>query len=287
MYTTLIDCPTLAGMADAEDVVIVDCRFELSDPGAGERTYRQSHIPRAVYAHLDRDLSGVVSSATGRHPLPDPDALAARLGSWGVDADVQVVAYDQSSGAWAARLWWLLRWLGHAPVAVLDGGFDAWKSAGFPVSAELPQPRPRSFQRRAPLGGAALSSTEVAAAIGSGAIRLVDARSAERFAGRNETVDPVAGHVPGAVSHPHTRNLGADGGFLPAAELTKRWTATLAGRAPAEAVMMCGSGVTACHNLLALEHAGLSGVRLYPGSWSEWICDPARPVATGPTGEAP
>lgn len=286
MHTTLIDCATLSALADTTDVAIIDCRFELADPEAGERAYAQQHLPRAIYAHLERDLSGVVSAATGRHPLPDPDALVARLGNWGIAADVQVVAYDQCSGVWAARLWWLLRRLGHAPVAVLDGGFDAWTAAGLPLSEALPQPRACSFQRRAPLDGAALSTLEVAAGIDSGAILLVDARSAERFAGRNETIDPVAGHVPGAVNHPHTRNLGPDGRFLAPPEITRSWSATFAGRTPADAVMMCGSGVSACHNLLALEHAGLAGARLYPGSWSEWIRDPTRPVATGTSGAA-
>lgn len=282
MYTTLIDCPTLAAALGAPDLLVVDCRFDLALPGWGEQAFREDHVPGAIYAHLERDLSGVVSAATGRHPLPDPDALAARFGAWGIDERVQVVAYDQGNGAFAARLWWLLRWLGHGAVAVLDGGFAAWRAAGLPVSAAEPGPRaPCSFQRRAPVGGAPMTTAEVMRGLQSGTMRLIDARAPDRFRGQNETIDPVAGHVPGAVNQPFTLNLGAEGRFLPTAELRARWSGALGGRSPTAIVSMCGSGVTACHNLLALEHAGLAGARLYPGSWSEWIRDPARGIATG------
>jgi thiosulfate/3-mercaptopyruvate sulfurtransferase len=233
-----------------------------------------------VYAHLDHDLSGPVGPRTGRHPLPSPDAFAATLGRLGIGAGTAVVAYDQGPGAMAARLWWLLRAVGHQDVQVLEGGFAAWQSAGFPVaSGAAPDVAIAAGPARAFDGW--LTTDAVAAGLAARTLRVVDARAADRFAGRNETIDPVPGHVPGAVNHPFAGNLGADGRFLDAEELARRWRTTLGSTAPRDAVMMCGSGVTACHNLLALEVAGLSGARLYAGSYSEWIRDPARPVATG------
>lgn len=282
MHTTLIDCATLSAMLGTADLVIVDCRFDLTRPEWGGQAFREGHIPGSGYAHLDRDLSGAVTTATGRHPLPDPDVLAGHFACRGIDGRVQVVAYDQGSGACAARLWWLLRWLGHAGTAVLDGGFEAWCHAGLPVRAGAAGSRaPRAFQRRTPIGAAPVSTAEVVAGLRNRTLRLIDARGADRFAGQNEIIDPVAGHVPGAVNHPFADNLGPDGRFLQAAELRARWLRTLGGHSPADTVSMCGSGVTACHNLFALELAGLTGARLYPGSWSEWIRDSGRPVATG------
>ncbi len=239
------------------------------------------HIPHALYAHLDRDLAGAVTRAQ----RPPSSAGASRLGArpwqrWGIDEHVQVVAYDQGNGAYAARAWWLLRWVGHDRVAVLNGGYAAWLAAGLPVSTEVSSRPPRHFTPQLRAAGT-LGSDAVRAALAARAILLVDARGADRFAGENEKIDAVAGHVPGALSAPFTGNLDAQGRFLDAAALHSRWRALLGARAPRELVAMCGSGVTACHNLLALEVAGLGGARLYPGSWSEWIRDPARPIARG------
>jgi len=280
-YTTLVDVPTLAAHATDPSLRIVDCRFDLGDPDAGAALYRREHLPGAVYAHLDTDLSGPRAPWTGRHPLPEPEALAATFGRLGIGAGVQVVAYDDSGGIYAARLWWLLRWLGHDAAAVLDGGLAAWRAAGQPLSAVSAAPAPRRFVA-APRAGAQLGADELAALLARDACLLLDARSAERFEGRVEPLDPRAGHVPGARNHHYARNLGADGRFLPTASLRASCERLLGARTPAAVVSMCGSGVTACHTLLALEVAGLPGARLYPGSWSEWCRDPARPVATGP-----
>jgi thiosulfate/3-mercaptopyruvate sulfurtransferase len=281
MYTTLIETAELAAAMAKPGYAILDCRFELSKPDWGERAYASGHIPHALYAHLDRDLAGPVTPASGRHPLPAGDAWAETLGRWGIGAQVQVVAYDQGSGAYAARLWWLMRWAGHTQVAVLDGGYAAWLAAGLPVSAAPATRAARTFTPRSS-NLRTLTSAELGPAMRDHQILLVDARGADRFAGDNESIDPIAGHIPGAVNQPFAGNLGQDGRFLPAQELQRRWQALLGTRAASEVVSMCGSGVTACHNLLALEIAGLAGARLYPGSWSEWIRDPTRPVARGP-----
>jgi thiosulfate/3-mercaptopyruvate sulfurtransferase len=280
-FTTLIDADTLRTVPASTDLLFVDCRFDLADPSAGERAHAQAHIPGAVYAHLDRDLSGPVTAATGRHPLPDPAVFAEILSRWGIAPSTQVVAYDASGGVIAARLWWMLGWLGHARVAVLDGGLAAWCAAGGSLDRSVAARQPTRFVAE-PEKGAAVSTAELADLLEAGGCLLVDARSAERFEGRNEPIDPVAGHVPGAVNFACQANLSADGRFLGRDALRSAWARLLAGR-PAEAIVgMCGSGVTACHNLLALEHAGLGRGRLYPGSWSEWIRDPTRPVARGP-----
>ena len=283
MFATLIEPQQLAASLDDPDWAIIDCRFDLARPDWGAQDYASGHIPHALYAHLDRDLSGPRSARTGRHPLPQPETLAATFARFGIDERVQVIAYDQGTGAFAARLWWLLRWLGHRPAAVLNGGFAAWQQAGFAVTSQQESRPPRHF-RASPDERAVVSGAEVAQLLGSGALRsgqrlLVDARSADRFAGENETLDPVAGHVPGASNHPFAANLDSQGRFLAPAQLRRSWEQTLRGVPPGEAIAMCGSGVTACHNLLALEAAGLSGARLYAGSWSEWITDPAHPVA--------
>jgi thiosulfate/3-mercaptopyruvate sulfurtransferase len=291
MYTTLIEPAELeASLKHASaEWAILDCRFDLGRPEWGQAAYAAGHVPSALYAHFDRDLSGPISPSTGRHPLPTPDRLAETFGRWGIDASVQVVAYDQGNGAYASRLWWLLRWAGHQKVAVLNGGFAAWQQAGLPTEATVTQPQSRKFIFR---GGDAqvVHTAELERAVRDGSLAngasvLVDARATDRFAGENETIDPVAGHIPGARNHPFARNVDAHGRFLPAAELRERWTATLgAGAARRGAVIaMCGSGVTACHNLLALEIAGLGGAQLYAGSWSEWIRSPERPVARGAT----
>jgi thiosulfate/3-mercaptopyruvate sulfurtransferase len=281
MFTTLIEPGELAASLADPRCAILDCRFELAQADWGERVYASGHIPHALYAHLERDLAGTVTAKSGRHPLPEVAEWSATLSRWGIDADVQVVAYDQGNGAYAARLWWLLRWVGHTRVAVLNGGYAAWLAAGLPVSAaEEARPATHFVPQVSRIGP--LASEAIAPALKAGQILLVDARSADRFAGENERIDPVAGHIPGARSAPFAGNLEAAGRFLPAPELARRWRAILAERPPQELVSMCGSGVTACHNLLALEIAGLSGARLYPGSWSEWIRDPARPIARGP-----
>jgi len=286
MSSTLIEPSELAAHLDDPHWAIVDCRFELARPEWGARAFSEGHIPGALYAHLDSDLAGPRTALSGRHPLPEVDSLAAQLGAWGIDAQVQVVAYDQGSGAYAARLWWLLRWLGHGRVAVLDGGLSGWQRAGLPLSSAVTS---RAARRFIPHPDARLlaSGAEIAAAVAGGALRrgealLVDARAAERFAGESEGIDPVAGHIPGARNHPFSGNLDAAGRLLPPAELARAWQATLRGAAPERVIAMCGSGVTACHNLLALEVAGLTGARLYAGSWSEWIRDPAHAVARGP-----
>ena len=281
--TTLIDADTLvAALRDgrAGGWVLLDCRFDLTRPAWGEAQYAAGHLPGAQYAHLDRDLAGPIGPATGRHPLPAPGDFERRARGWGIGTSTQVVVYDQGNGMYAARAWWLLRWLGHARVALLDGGYGAWTAAGGAVTTEVVAAPAGDFVAR-PDPQRVVDARRLAGELDTGAITLSDARAADRYAGQNETIDPVAGHVPGAVNHPFARNLDANGRFLPVDELRTRWLATLGGHAASTHVAMCGSGVSACHNLLALEHAGLTGSRLYAGSWSEWIRDPARPVATG------
>jgi thiosulfate/3-mercaptopyruvate sulfurtransferase len=275
----LIGVAELGGRLGSPGLLILDCRSDISRPGWGETAWAESHIPGAIHAHLERDLSAPISAGTGRHPLPSAEAFAATLCKWGFTDDSRVVVYDQGSGAIAARLWWMLRARGHRNVRILDGGYAAWLAAGAPVETAATPPLPTRVEPR-PFEG----MVDVAAlqrGLAGGQLRLVDARAADRFAGRNETIDPVPGHVPGAVSHPFARNLGADGRFLAAPALRADWSDTLEGIPPSGLVMMCGSGVTACHNLVALELQGITGARLYPGSYSEWIRDPSRPVATG------
>lgn len=260
--------------------VTIDCRFNLQQPEAGPELYRQGHIPGACYAGLDRDLAGPRRPGLGRHPLPEPDALAARLRSFGIGPGVRVVAYDEGGGGFAVRLWWLLRWLGHREVALLDGGLAAWQRAGLPLATDVPAAR-QGLLVPQPGGMPVLTTAELEHALAAGQVLLLDLRAAERYAGQLEPIDPVAGHVPGAVSMPLAGNLAADGRFLPPDELRVRYQAVLGDRDPGAVVCMCGSGVTACHGIFALERAGLPGAALYAGSWSEWIRDPRRPVATG------
>lgn len=282
-HETLISATELMAMqAGGVPLVVLDCSFDLGDTSAGERAYAAGHLPGAHYAHLDRDLSGPKDGRNGRHPLPDRQALARVAGRWGVRPGVQVVAYDDQGLPYAARAWWLLRWLGHEAVAVLNGGFAAWQAAGMAVETHVRRRDPRLYVPHLKADRSVVTD-EVVKQRAAGSILLVDARSPDRFAGQNETLDPVAGHVPDALNRPFTANLGPDGRFLPVTALHEQWEALLAGRPATELVSMCGSGVTACHNLLALEHAGLTGARLYAGSWSEWIRDPARPVATTDT----
>lgn len=279
MYQTLISATELATRA-AADWLIVDCRFDLARPDAGEAQYRAGHIPNAIYAHLDRDLSSPITAASGRHPLPDANQLAATLGRWGVSKTTQVIAYDADTGAYAARLWWLLRWVGHPAVAVLDGGLKAWIAAGLPLTTQIPVRNPTPFEAR-PNRNAWLDVHEVGERVRRPDWRLLDARGPERYAGEVEPIDTVGGHVPGARNHPFATNLGADARFLAPEELRARYERSQHGVTDDHTIVMCGSGVTACHLLLAMEVAGKPGARLYAGSWSEWIRDPSRGIAKG------
>lgn len=279
-YTTLIDTDTLARHLDDPAWVVFDCRHDLAKPDWGAAEYAASHLPGARFLHLDKDLSAPMNGRNGRHPLPDPEKLAAKLGAAGVGPATQVVAYDGQGGAYAARAWWLLRWLGHDAVAVLDGGFGKWVREGRPLSAAIPQPAPARFEARP--GRGAVDAAFLAAHLRDPAVYIVDARANDRYRGENETLDPVAGHIPGSVNRFFRENLDTGGQFKAPAALREEWQRLLAGRPPESVVHSCGSGVSACHNLFAMELAGLTGSRLYPGSWSEWVADPARPVATGP-----
>ena len=280
-YATLIEPETLHAHLGDPDWVVVDCRFDLSDPEAGRRAYREGHIPGARYAHLNEDLSGPVTPVSGRHPLPDPHRLAERLGHWGIGEDSQVVVYDDMGGAIAARLWWLLGWLGHRACAVLNGGLPAWRTKGLPLSVDVPAPHEGTYRVLHEDALAWVDAGYVLANIVSRYSLLIDARAASRFRGEAEPIDPVAGHVPGAVNLPLEGNLDERQRFRDPDSLKTQFAAVLGDRPPSCAVHMCGSGVTACHNLLAMEIAHLPGSRLYAGSWSEWIRDPTRPVATG------
>jgi thiosulfate/3-mercaptopyruvate sulfurtransferase len=279
-FTTLIDTATLARQRDRADLALFDCRFELGNTVWGEREYAAAHLPGAHYLHLDRDLSAPVSEHSGRHPLPDPHVFANTLAMRGVGTGCQLIAYDQGNGVYASRLWWMARWIGLEHVAVLDGGIAAWRAAGLPLTQEVPTPVARELPVHVN-ADAWLTTADVDALRGQPGHLLIDARGADRFAGRNETIDPVAGHIPGARNHPIAGNLGVDNRFLGADTLRQRWSTVLGSLPASSLVAMCGSGVTACHNLLALEHAGLKGARLYPGSWSEWIRVPSRPRAVG------
>lgn len=259
---------------------LFDCRHDLKNTEYGRQAYARGHIPGALFLHLDDDLSGAKTGGNGRHPLPAVDSFAQRMAACGVDAATQVVAYDNEGGIFAARLWWLLRWLGHERVAVLDGGLAGWRRSGRALDDVVPAVAPRAFT--AAPRAMTIDSDQVLADLQSRRMLVVDARSPERFRGENETLDPVGGHIPGAVNRFYFDNLDDDGCFFkPAAELRAEFDALLEGRPAQQVVQQCGSGVTACHNLLAMELAGLSGSKLYPGSWSEWCSDPARPVARG------
>lgn len=281
MYTTLIDPASLASHLADDSWVVVDCRFDLTDPARGEQAYLDGHIPGARYAHLDRDLSGEKTGTNGRHPLPTPAQMAERFGALGIGPGRQVVAYDADSGMYASRLWWMLRFMGHDAVAVLDGGIGRWMREGHGIRGGREVWQAASFVG-APRAGWRLGVDEVAAHLGEAGVQLIDARAEPRFRGETEPLDQRAGHIPGARSFFFQRNLAGDKTFKPAEALRAEWLAVVGDRALEQVVMYCGSGVTACHNLLALEHAGLPGARLYPGSWSEWSSDPTRPAATGP-----
>ena len=277
----LISPTDLDALRQQADVVVIDVRHDLMQPAAGRAAWQTGHIPGAIHLHLDDDLSGPKTGQNGRHPLPDPSTLADRLGRIGIGDGSRVIAYDDAGGAFAARLWWLLRWLGHDAVAVLDGGWQAWLAAGLPVSTVPASARASQVLVARPHTDWVVGVDSVANGLADGSQLVLDARAPERFRGEVEPIDPVAGHIPGACNRFHRKNLAADGGFKDPATLRAEFLEVLNGRSADKLICQCGSGVTACHNLLALAVAGLEGARLYPGSWSEWCSDPARPVATG------
>jgi thiosulfate/3-mercaptopyruvate sulfurtransferase len=288
MHTTLIDAATLAAHIDDPAWVILDCRHDLVNLAAGRDAYAAGHLPQAQFADVESALSGAKripqadgsdGAFRGRHPLPERAAFIAQLRAWGIDDATQVVAYDAHGGMFAARLWWMLRWVGHGAVAVLDGGLPAWQAAGHALSTAVPAPRARGSIALREALVATVDVDTVLANVEGGNRTVVDARAPDRFRGENETIDPVGGHIPGAKNRFFKDNLQADGRFKAPDQLKAELTAAVGD--PAQAIMQCGSGVTACHNLLALEVAGMPGALLYPGSWSEWSADPARPVATG------
>lgn len=278
MTSPLISPALLASKLDDPSWVVVDCRFVLTDPDAGLSAYRRGHIPGARYAHLDNDLARAPGPADGRHPLPRADDFGATLGSWGISNSSRVVVYDDVSGAIAARLWWMLRWVGHDEVYVLDGGLPGWKAAGLAVDQVVPSVRMTRYAVGEVREDWVVATERIQSELANGAL-LADARSAERYQGIAEPIDPVAGHVPGAVNRPFTDALQPDGRMRPAEELHARLGYLT--NHPAGFIAMCGSGVTACHLLLAVSAAGLGDGRVYLGSWSEWIRDPERPVASG------
>lgn len=279
MFTTLIDAATLAAHLRDPDWVVLDARFDLTAPERGDVLYRAGHIPGARYVSLDAHLSGPKTGANGRHPLPSPAAAAASFAGLGVSRRSQVILYDADMAMFAARGWWMLRWLGHDRAAVLDGGLAAWQRAGLPVSDALETWLPAVFEA-GPVEERRVPADDVEVHLGDAQRVLVDARAADRFRGQNETLDPIGGHIPGAVNRFFQLNLTPEKTFKAPTELRAEW-APICGGDASRVVMYCGSGVTACHNLLALEHAGLTGARLYPGSWSEWCANPDRPKAVG------
>ena len=279
-YATLIGASDLAQRIHDPDWVVIDCRFDLTNPDFGRQAYLEAHLPSAFFLDLETELSSPKTGLNGRHPLPDPARLAARLEACGVGNHTQVVAYDDASGMFAARLWWLMRWLGHNRIAVLDGGVQAWRQAGQALDAQLPDTRSSTYTLS--LRPVRVDTDFVLAHLGRSDMLLIDARSPDRFRGENEMLDPVGGHIPGAVNRFFRDNLQANGCFKQASVLREEFGTLLAGRMPQQVIHQCGSGVTACVNVLAMESAGLSGSRLYAGSWSEWCADPNRPIASGP-----
>ena len=276
--TTLISVVHLAKHFDDPAFVIFDCRHELTNPEFGVKAFAQSHVPNALFAHLDRDLAAPLTGRNGRHPLPDPGVFAGWLARMGVSNDRQVIGYDNAGGVYSSRLWWMLRWIGHQSVAVLDGGWQAWLAAGQPVSAEVRVPKPAGFTGKPE--ESAVDAKYVLEHLQSPDMVLIDARANDRYHGQNETIDPIGGHIPGAHNRFFKDNLTPQGFFKSPEQLRDEFKPFVGNGSPQKVVSQCGSGVTACHNLLAMEIAGLKGGRLYPGSWSEWIADPSRPRAT-------
>jgi len=276
----LVSAETLRQWINAGSCCVFDCRFDLKHPDKGREAWLAGHIPGAIYAHLDDDLAGPVTSLSGRHPLPEPEVFAGFLARSGWSPGMRTAAYDDSSGAIAARLWWLMRYFDAGDLALLDGGLSAWTSAGFPLERGEIVPAPAQAISLSPRPAMVVGAEQAAEALARREITLLDARAADRFAGQNETIDPVAGHIPGARNRPFSENL-QEGRFRTAAAIRKSLQSMADQQQPYQIVHMCGSGVTACHNLFAMELAGLSGSRLYPGSWSEWIRDPKRPIVVG------
>ncbi len=280
MFSSLISADELAARLD--ECVVVDCRHDLFKPEKGADDYATEHLPGAFFLSLDRDLAGPKGDGrSGRHPLPDPATLRARLESIGLSDGRQLVVYDADTGGFAGRLWWLARWIGHEAVAVLDGGLRAWREAGYPLTAEVPVPRARGTLSAKPAQASFVTAAQLLADQPKRERLIIDARAPERWRGDTEPLDPVGGHIPGALNRPLQVNLRPDGRFKPAEVLRAEFSTLLAGRDPASVVHSCGSGVSACHNLLAMHHAGLVGASLYPGSWSEWCANPAHPLARG------
>jgi thiosulfate/3-mercaptopyruvate sulfurtransferase len=278
-FTTLITASELAALLAAEPKpVVIDTSFDLADTDSGAKRFRASHLPGSHYLHLDRDLSAAKTGRNGRHPLPSPEALTKLFSRLGVTAGKQVVVYDAAQNMYAGRLWWTLKWLGHEAVALLDGSLSKWKAEGRALTTAAPSPKPSTFIAR-PNNDMKVDAAFVAAHLQDRSI--IDARAPDRFDGSAETVDPVGGHIPGALNRFWKSNINPDGSFKSAAELRAEFEALLAGRKPEQVIQQCGSGVTACHNLVAMEIAGLPGSKLYPGSWSEWSSDPARPMVKG------
>ena len=279
MYTSLIIPKIVNEHLEDPNWRFFDCRFVLTEPEQKQVEFGFSHLPGALYAHVNRDLSDThIPGKTGRHPLPEKLKLIELFSAWGIDHSVQVVIYDESGGAYAARLWWMLRWLGHDAVAVMAGGWPRWIQEGRPVTAAVNIPKSKKF-KATHRENWSITAEKILAGLDNSEIRIIDARNSDRFNGRNETLDHVSGHIPGAVSAPYVENLDADGNWKSRSELLLRFNNLLAGSPAKQAISYCGSGITACHNILAMYHAGLGDSRLYSGSWSDWITDPTRPVA--------
>lgn len=282
MHETIVSCAELAAHLTDPDWIILDCQHDLINHAFGRESYAREHIPGAHFVAMEDDMAGVKTGRNGRHPLPTPAALETVFGRLGVSAGRQVVAYDSSQNNYAGRVWWTLRWLGHQGVAVLDGGLGKWKADGYALSAAVPTARPAVFSAR-PDDSRKVDGAAILANIGKPGMKVVDARAAERYSGASETIDPVAGHIPGALLRFWKENVNPDGTYKSAVTLKAEFAQLLGDTPPAQVVHQCGSGVSACNNLIAMELAGLAGTRLYVGSWSEWCADPTLPVATGLT----
>jgi thiosulfate/3-mercaptopyruvate sulfurtransferase len=280
IYTTLVSGEVLAQNLNNINWIVLDCQHDLMQPAYGRDAYAKEHIPGAQFVSLDDDLAGAKNGKNGRHPLPSVESLTTLFSRLGITAGKQVVVYDGAQNMYAGRLWWSLKWLGHTNVAVLDGGLTKWKADGRPLTTEVPAAKPAMFTAKV---NEAIRATveDVTARISDGKTTIIDARAPERYDGSAETIDPVGGHIPGAKNRFWKQNVNPDGTFKPAEVLRAEFEALLTGKAPSDVIQQCGSGVTALHNFVAMEIAGLSGARLYPGSWSEWCADPSRPMAKG------